>query len=71
MVVYEQIEFETWIIKEYFFPKIALHNYVLYYGDLTYNGSVPKDGTGTHRFSNRKWVLSMCSAGNLCISDAS
>ena len=27
--------------------------------------SIPKDGSDIHRFSNRKWVTTMRSAGNL------
>ena len=33
--------------------------------------SIPKDGSDIHRFSNRKWVSSMCNVGNLRISEAS
>ena len=27
--------------------------------------SIPKDGSDIDRFSNRKWVLTMCTIGNL------
>ena len=33
--------------------------------------SIPKDGSDIDRFSNRKWVLTMCTIGNLYISVAS
>ena len=33
--------------------------------------SKPKDGSDIHRFSNRKWVSTMCTVGNLWISEAS
>ena len=33
--------------------------------------SIPKDGSDIHRFSNRKWVSTMCTVGNLWISEAS
>ena len=36
--------------------------------DLHWNFSsidLPKDGSDIHRFSNRKWVLAMCTVGNL------
>ena len=33
--------------------------------------SIPKDGSDIHRFSNRKWVSTMCTVGNLGISGAS
>ena len=27
--------------------------------------NMPKDGSDIHRFSNRKWVLTMCTVRNL------
>ena len=48
---------------------IILHNYIyiiLGTAELDWNySSTPKDASDIHRFSNRKWVLTMCSSGNL------
>ena len=47
----------------------SLANYVLFYilgtGKLHLNfSSIPKDAHDIHRFSNMKWVLTMCTTGN-------
>ena len=41
--------------------KIILHNYILYKGDPTYIVTFPVN----LRIANRKWVCTMCCAGNL------
>ena len=52
MVVYEKIYFAAHTNEQY----LTLH----------WNFSrIPKDAPDIHRFSNRKWVLTMCTTGNL------
>ena len=51
---------------------IAQLHFILGRAELCWNfSSILKDGFDIHRFSKRKWVLTMCSVGNLWISEAS
>ena len=46
--------------------------FILGRAELHWNfSSAPKDGSDIQRFSDRKWVLTMCIAGNLWISETS
>ena len=46
--------------------------FILGRAELRWNFSIiPKDGSDIHRFSNRKWVSTMCTVGNLLISEVS
>ena len=68
MVVYDKIYFETYTNFQYISHKnnIAQLYFILGTAELQCNFSTkPKDAPDFHRFSNRKWVLSMCSTGNL------
>ena len=62
------------INNQYNWPKnntTKLH-FILRRAKLRWNfSSIPKDGSDIHRFSNRKWVSSMCFFGNLWISGPS
>ena len=75
MVVYEKIDFEAWTNDLYISHKnnVAQLSYILgTAAELCRNfSSILKDGFEIHRFSNRKWILTMCSIGNLWISEAS
>ena len=54
--------------------KIILHNYTSYWREPSYIGFfsiLPKDGSDIYRFSNRKCVSTMCTVGNLLMSEAS
>ena len=61
------------IFKFYYWNNnIAQLYFILGRAKLCWNfSSILKDGFDIHRFSNRKWVLTMCSVGNLWISEAS
>ena len=46
--------------------KFAQLYLILGTAELHWNfSSIPKDDPDIHRFSNRKWVLTMCTTGNL------
>ena len=68
MVVYEKIYFKAYTNDLYISCKnnIAQLYFILGRAELLWNfSSMLKDGSYIHRFSNRKWVLAMCSVGNL------
>ena len=74
MVVYEKIYFKAYTNDLYISHKnnIAQLYFILGRAKLRWNfSSILKDGFDIHRFSNSKWVLTMCSHGNLWISEAS
>ena len=74
MVAYEKIYFKAYTNDLYISHKnnIAQLYFILGRAELRWNfSSMLKDGFDIHRFSNRKWVLTMCSVGNLWISEAS
>ena len=74
MVDYEKIYFKAYTNDLYISYKnnIAQLYFILGGAELRQNfASMFKDGFDIHRFSNRKWVLAMCSVGNLWISEAS
>ena len=74
MVVYEKIYFKAYINDLYISHKnnIAQLYFILGRAELGWNfSSILMDGFDIHRFSNRKWVLTMCSVGNLWISEVS
>ena len=60
MVVYEKIYFEAYINFQYIWHKnnIAQLYFILGTAELHFS-SKPKDAPDIHRFSNRKWVLTM------------
>ena len=46
--------------------------FILGRAELCWNfSSIPKDGSDIHRFSNRKWVSTMWTVGNLWMSETS
>ena len=68
MVVYEKIYFAAYTNDLYISYKnnIAQLYFILGRAELHWNfSSILKDGFDIHRFSNRKWVSTMCSVGNL------
>ena len=68
MVVNEKKYFEVYANDQYIWHKnnIAQLYFILGRAEVHWNfSSILKDGFDNHRFSNRKWVLTMCSAGNL------
>ena len=68
MVVYAKIYFEAYTNDQYISHKnnIAQLYFILGTAELHWNfSSIPKDDPDIHRFSNRKWVLTMCTTGNL------
>ena len=68
MVVYEKIYFKAYTNDLYISHKnnIAQLFFILGRAELRWNfSSILKDGFDIHRFSNRKWVLTICSVGNL------
>ena len=75
MVVYKKIYFKAYTNDLYISHKnnIAQLYFILGRAELHWNfSSILKDGFDIHRFSNRKWVLTMCSgflspAGNLIL----
>ena len=76
MVVYEKIYFKAYTKDLYISHKnnIAQLYFILGRTKLRWNFSsidLLKYGFDIHRFSNRKWVLTMCSVVNLWISEAS
>ena len=74
MVVYEKIYFKAYTNDLYIWHKNNIVQLYLILGraELRWNfSSILKDGPDIDRFSNRKWVLTMCSVGNLWISEAS
>ena len=74
MVVYEKIYFKAYTNDLYISYKnnISQLYFILGRAKLRWNfSSTLKDGFDIHRFSNRKWVLTMCSVENLWISEAS
>ena len=72
--VYEKICFQSEINTQYNWLQnntVQLY-FILGRAELHWNfSSKPKDGSDIHRFSNRKWVSTMCTVGNLWISEAS
>ena len=68
MVVYEKKYFKAYTNDLYISHKntiVQLH-FILGTAELRWDfSSMPKDGFDIYRFSNRKWVLTMCSVGNL------
>ena len=68
MVVYEKIYFKAYTNDLYISQKnnIAQLYLILGRAELRWNfSSILKDDFDIHRFSNKKWVLTMCSVGNL------
>ena len=68
MVVYEKIYFEAYTNDQYMWHKNNIAQLYLILGttELHWNfSSILKDVTDIHRFSNRKWVFTMCTTGNL------
>ena len=68
MVVNEKIYFKAYTNDQYISHKnnIAQLYFILGRAELRSNFSnILNDGFDIHRFSNRKWVLTMCSVGNL------
>ena len=74
MVAYGKIYFEAQINNQYswFKNNTTQFYFILGRAELHWNFcSIPMDGSDIHRFSNRKWVLTMCTVGNLWISEPS
>ena len=68
MVVCEKIYLEAYTNDLYISYKnnIAQLYFILGRAELHWKfSSILKDGFDIHRFSNRKWVLTMCIVGNL------
>ena len=68
MVAYEKIYFEVYTNYQYMWHtnNIAQLYFILGTAKQHWNfSSMHKDGPDIHRFSNRKWVLTMCTTGNL------
>ena len=68
MMVYEEIYFKAYTNDLYISHKnnITQLHFILGRAELCWNfSSILKDLSDIHRFSNRKWVLTMCSVGNL------
>ena len=68
MVVYEKIYFKAYTndLCITYKNNIAQLYFIVGRAELRWNFfSILKDGFDIHRFSNRKWVLTMCSVGNL------
>ena len=68
MVVYEEISGSINKFNQNICLKnnIAQLHFMLARVELRRNfSSIPKDGSGNHRSSNRKWVSLMCITGNL------
>ena len=68
MAVYEKIYFKAYTNGLNISHKnnIAQLYFILGRANLHWNfSSILKDGFDIHRFSNRKWILTMCSVGNL------
>ena len=72
MVVYGKIYFGAYTKDQYILHKIILDNYISYYGQPSYIGIFPVylRMPLIFRDSSRKWVLTMCTTGNLEISGA-
>ena len=62
MVAYKKIYFELYTNDQYIWHK---NNIAQLYFILGTFSSIPQDGPDIHRFSNRKWVSTMCTTGNL------
>ena len=74
MMVFEKKYFKAYTNDLYISHKnyIAQLYFILGRAELHRNfSSILKDGFDIHRFSKRKWFLTMCSDGNLWISEAS
>ena len=68
MVVYEKKYFEAYRNDQYIWHKnnITQLYFILGRAKLCWNfSSEPKDVPDIYRFSNRKWILNMCSTENL------
>ena len=68
MVVYEKIYFKAYTNDLYISHKnnIGQSYFIPGRTELHWNfSSILKGGFDIHRFPNRKWVLTTCSAGNL------
>ena len=74
MVVLEKIYFKAYANDLYISHKndIAQLYFILGRAELRWHfSSILKDGFDILRFSNRKWVLTLCNVGNLWLSEAS
>ena len=74
MVVYQKMYFKAYTNDLHISHKydIAQLYFILGRAELHWNfSSILKDDFDIHRFSNRKWVLTMCTVGNLWKSEAS
>ena len=68
MAIYEKIYFQEYINNQYIWHKnnTAQLYFILGRADLHWNFfSIPKNDSDIHRFCSRKWVLTMCTVGNL------
>ena len=68
MAVYGKIFFGVYTNDQYIWHKnnIAQLYFIFGTAELRWNFySVPKDAPDIDRFFNRKWVLTMCTTGNL------
>ena len=66
MGIYEKIYLELYIDNQYIWFKTntAQLYFTLGRAELHWNfSSIPNDGSDIHRFSNRKWVSTMCTVG--------
>ena len=63
MVVYEKIYFEAYT-NDWHNNNIAQLYFILRTAKLHWNfSSITKDAPDIYRFSNRKWILTMCTTG--------
>ena len=67
MEAYEKKYFEAYTNDQYIWHKnnIAQLYFILGRVELHWNFSSAPVHPDIHRFSNRKWILNMCSTGNL------
>ena len=68
MVVYEEKYFEAYTNDQYIWHKNNIAQLYFILGRAKLHGnfsSEPEDVPDVYRFSNRKWILNMCSTGNL------